>query len=79
MDHYTLEQFHKMPAEALLNIFIEHGLELDDNIASLERSELAKVFKGEFDLFIQGTTALNHSDWNDLAKQVQKIYLELTE
>lgn len=79
MDHYTLEQFHKMPAEALLNIFIEHGLELDDNIASLERSELARVFKGEFDLFIQGTTALNYSGWNDLAKQVQKIYLELTE
>lgn len=79
---YMAEQLRELPAEALLNLFIEHGLKLDDpSIAAMKQDnpeELARVFKAEFDLFIQGTTALSHSAWNDMAKQVQKIYQELT-
>ena len=77
---YTYEELSEMPAEELLNLFIENGLVINDGLkASFTEEEIQILFKEQFDLWHRGISAMSHTMYKDLAEQTKEIYDKITE
>ena len=72
---YTYEELSEMPAEELLDLFIQHGLVINDDLkASFTDEELQTLFKENFHLWHTGVSARSHTMYCDLAEQTKAIF-----
>ncbi len=72
---YTYEELKAMPSEELLALFVDHGMDVDQDLKlAISEDEMAEIFRNEFDLMIQGTTSLNHGGYYEMAQDAQEIY-----
>ena len=77
---YTYEELSEMPAEELLNLFIENGLVINDDLkSSFTEEELQILFKEQFDMWHRGISSMSHTMYIDLAEQTKEIYDKITE
>ena len=77
---YTYEELSEMPAEELLNLFVENGLIINDGLkASFTEEEIQILFKAQFDMWHRGISSMNHTMYCDLAKQTKEIYDKIAE
>lgn len=77
---YTYEKLSQMPAEELLDLFIENGLVINDDLkASYTEEELRATFKEHFALWHTGVSAHSYTAYIDLAEQTKEIYDKITE
>ena len=77
---YTYEELSEMPAKELLDLFIQNGLVIDDDLkTSYTEEELQNLFKENFDLWHTGVSAHSHTMYIDLAEQTKEIYDKITE
>ena len=77
---YTYEELSEMPAEELLDLFIQNGLVINDALkASFTEEEIQTLFKAHFDMWHLGVSPMSHSVYLDLAKQTKEIYDKITE
>ncbi len=77
---YTHEDLTSLPSDQLLNLFIEHGLEVNDALRShFTEEELQELFKAEFETLCMGISARSGDImYFDLAEQTKIIYEEIT-
>ncbi len=76
---YTHEELTALSGEQLLNLFIENGLEINDELRTVfTEEELQKFFKAEFEILCQGITARSAVMYFDLANQTKEIYEIIT-
>ncbi len=72
---YTYVELSQMPAEELLDLFIQNGLAISDEIkASFTEKELEALFKENFDMWRTGMSAYSYTVYLDLAEQTKAIY-----
>ena len=72
---YTYEELSEMPAEELLDLFIQNGLVINDDLkASFTDEELQTLFKENFHLWHTGVSARSHTMYCDLAEQTKAIF-----
>ena len=77
---YTYEELSEMPAEELLNLFVENGLVINDGLkASFTEEEIQILFKEQFDMWHRGISSMSHTMYCDLAEQTKEIYDKITE
>ena len=77
---YTYEELSEMPAEELLDLFIQNGLVINDDLkASFTDEELQALFKENFHLWHTGVSARSHTMYCDLAEQTKEIFDKITE
>lgn len=77
---YTYEELSEMPAGELLDLFLQNGLLINDDLkASYTQEELQILFKEHFDMWHIGLSALSHTMYIDLAEQTKTIYDEIAE
>lgn len=77
---YTYEELSEMPAGELLDLFIRNGLVINDDLkASYTEEELQVLFKGHFDMWHTGLSALSSTMYIDLAEQTKVIYDKIAE
>lgn len=77
---YTYEELSEMPAEELLDLFIQNGLVINDDLkASYTEEELQNLFKENFDLWHTGVSAHSHTMYCDLAEQTKVVYDKIAE
>ena len=77
---YTYEELSEMPAGELLDLFIRNGLVINDDLkASYTEEELQVLFKGLFDMWHTGLSALSSTMYIDLAEQTKVIYDKIAE
>ena len=76
---YTYEELEAMPADKLLNLFIENGLVINEDLKSTSTAEqLQALFKTGFYHWSKGSTPLSHTMYFDLAKKAKVVYDKLT-
>ncbi len=76
---YTHAELEAMPADELLDLFLEQGLVLSEEIKTvLTEAEIAAYLKQEFAILSQGITARSMTIYADFAEQVQAVYEQLT-
>ena len=77
---YTYEELSEMPAEELLDLFIQNGLVINDDLkAAFTDEELQTLFKENFHLWHTGVSARSHTMYIDLAEQTKAIFDKMTE
>ena len=77
---YTYEELSEMPAEELLDLFIQNGLVINDDLKSaFTDEELQTLFKENFHLWHTGVSARSHTMYIDLAEQTKAIFDKMTE
>lgn len=77
---YTYEELSEMPAGELLDLFIRNGLVINDDLkASYTEEELQVLFKGHFDMWHTGLSALSSTMYIDLAEKTKVIYDKIAE
>lgn len=77
---YTYEELSEMPAEELLDLFIQNGLVINDDLkASFTDEELQALFKENFHLWHTGASAHSYTMYCDLAEQTKAIFDKITE
>ena len=77
--HYTYEDFEAMPADELLDLFIQNGLVINDELKAANTQEaLQALFKVGFYHWSKGSTPLSHTMYFDLAEKTKAIYDKLT-
>ena len=77
---YTYEELSEMPAEELLDLFIQNGLVINDDLkAAFTDEELQALFKENFHLWHTGVSAHSHTMYIDLAEQTKAIFDKMTE
>ena len=77
---YTYEELSEMPAEELLDLFIQNGLVINDDLkAAFTDEELQALFKKNFHLWHTGVSARSHTMYCDLAEQTKAIFDKMTE
>ena len=77
---YTYEELSEMPAEELLDLFIQNGLVINDDLkASFTDEELQTLFQENFHLWHTGVSAHSHTMYCDLAEQTKAIFDQITE
>lgn len=77
---YTYEELSELPAEELLDLFIQNGLVINDDLkASFTGEELQTLFKENFHLWHTGVSAHSHTMYGDLAEQTKEIFDKITE
>lgn len=77
---YTYEELSEMPAEELLDLFIQNGLAITDDVkASFTDEELPALFKENFHLWHTGVSAHSCTMYCDLAEQTKVIFDKLAE
>ena len=78
IEGYTYEELSKMPAEELLDVFIQNGLVINDELkAAFTDEELQTLFKENFHLWHTGVSAHSHTMYIDLAEQTKAIFDKL--
>lgn len=75
---YTPEELSNMPANELLDVFLENGLEISDELDFIPKETLAEIFKANFESFTQGLCFLSAEPYIELAKDTQIIYEKIT-
>ena len=76
---YTYEELSAMPAEELLDLFIQNGLVINVDLkASFTEEELQTLFKENFHLWHTGVSAHSDSAFCDLAEQTKVIFDQIT-
>ena len=77
---YTYEELSEMPAKELLDLFIQNGLVINNDLkASFTEEELQTLFKEHFDMWHTGVSVMGHTMYIDLAYQTKAIYDKITE
>ena len=77
---YTYEELSEMPAEELLDLFIQNGLVINDDLkAAFTDEELQALFNENFHLWHTGVSAHSHTMYIDLAEQTKAIFDKMTE
>lgn len=77
---YTHEELTALPADELLNLFIENGLDINDELKStFTEDELQELFKAEFETLRIGISRCSDVMCFDLAEQTKVIYDEITQ
>ena len=77
---YTYEELSEMPAEELLDLFIQNGLVINDDLkAAFTDEELQALFHENFHLWHTGVSAHSHTMYIDLAEQTKAIFDKMTE
>ncbi len=72
---YTYEELSEMPAEELLELFIQNGLVINDELKALfTEKELEALFKENFDMWHTGMSVYSYTVYLDLAEQTKAIY-----
>ncbi len=77
---YTYDELSEMPAKELLDLFIQNGLIVSDEVkASFTDGELQTLFKENFPLWHMGMSAHSYTMYIDLAEQTKVIYDKIAE
>ena len=77
---YTYEELSEMPAEELLDLFVQNGLVINDELKSAyTEEELQALFKENFHLWHTGVSAHSHTMYCELAEQIKVIYEKIAE
>lgn len=77
---YNYEELSEMPAKELLDLFIQSGLVINDDLkASFTEEELQTLFKENFHLWHTGVSAHSHTMYCDLAEQTKEIFDKIAE
>ncbi|MBM6976664.1 hypothetical protein, partial [Intestinimonas butyriciproducens] len=72
---YTYEELSEMPAEELLDLFIQNGLVISDELKqSYTEEELQSLFKEHFALWHTGVVSMDYTVYMDLAEQTKAIF-----
>ena len=72
---YTYEEMCKLPADELLDLFIQNGLIISDELKkSFTEEELRSLFKDNFVLWHTGECLMDYTAYIDLAEQTKIIY-----
>ena len=72
---YTYEELSEMPAEELLDLFIQNGLVISDELKqSYTEEELQSLFKEHFALWHSGVSSMDYTVYMDLAEQTKAIF-----
>lgn len=72
---YTYEELSEMPAEELLDLFIQNGLVISDELKqSYTEEELQSLFKEHFALWHTGVSSMDYTMYMDLAEQTKAIF-----
>lgn len=72
---YTYEELCELPAEELLDLFIQNGLVISDELKqSYTEEELQSLFKEHFVLWHTGVSSMDYTMYIDLAEQTKIIY-----
>lgn len=80
IERYTYEELSEMPAKVLLDLFIQNGLVINDDLkASFTEEELQTLFKESFHLWHTGVSAHSHTMYCDLAEQAKEIFDKIAE
>lgn len=76
---YTYEELISLPADELLDLFIENGLVINDRLsATFTEEELQELFKSEFELLCQGHIIREDVMYYDLAQRTKEIYQKIS-
>ena len=76
---YTYEELIALPGDKLLNLFIENGLEINDELKStFTEDELQELFKTEFEALHMGISSRSASMYFDLAEKTMVVYEKIT-
>lgn len=76
---YTYEDLSLLPSDQLLTLFIENGLEINEELkAAFTEVELQELFKSEFDSLYRGVSTRNDLMYFDLAEKTKAIYQKIT-
>lgn len=74
------EELSEMPANELLDLFIQNGLVINDDLKALyTEEELQNLFKENFHLWHTGVSAHSYTAYIDLAEQTKVIYDKIVE
>lgn len=77
---YTYEELSEMPAVELLDLFIQNGLVINDDLKeAYTEEELQTLFKEHFDMWHTGLSAHSYTAYIDLAEQTKEIYDKIAE
>ena len=77
---YSYEELSEMPAKELLDLFIQNGLVINDELkATYTEEELQDLFKEHFEMWHTGMSAMSHTMYIDLAEQTKVIYDKIAE
>ena len=80
IEGYTYEELSEMPAKELLDLFIQSGLVINDDLkASFTEEELQTLFNENFHLWHTGVSAHSHTMYIDLAEQTKAIFDKIAE
>ena len=72
---YTYEEMCELPADELLDLFIQNGLIISDELKqSFTEEELQSLFKDNFALWHTGESLMDYTAYIDLAEQTKTIY-----
>ena len=76
---YTDENFEKMPAHELYQLFLDHGLVVPEELTKDHSpEEIADIFKQLFNGMKIGEPATGRYEWYIMAQSAKEIYQELT-
>ena len=76
---YTYEELMELPGDQLVKVFVENGLEIDDEFKEVfTEEEFQDYFKGGFDFLRKGVTLRGHTMYFDLAGKTEVIYKKIT-
>ncbi len=76
---YTHEELSAMPAEELLDLFLENGLVIGDGLRkNCTEEELQTLFKEDFEMWCSGVSIDSYTEYLDLAEQTKEIYDRIT-
>ena len=74
-DVHTYEELCELPANELLDLFIQNGLIISDELKqSYTEEELQSLFKEHFALWHTGVSSMSYTEYIDLAEQTKIIY-----
>ena len=77
---YTYEELSEMPAKELLDLFIQNGLVINDDLKNNHtEEELQTLFKENFHLWHTGESGHSYTAFIDLAEQTKVIYDKIAE
>lgn len=77
---YTYEKLSELPPEELLDLFIQNGMVINDDLtAAFTEEELQALFKENFYLWHTGASTYSHTMYCDLAEQTKEIFDKITE
>lgn len=72
---YTIEELKNLPQKELYEVFIDNGLNLDEELKTyLTDEQIGEMLKEEFDLLVSGNTSRSHSMYLRFAKEVKRVY-----